>query len=190
MVKELAALDMQVLKALSSSGHSTTSVLLDSTRASSLDVAAASSGGAGLKLGSGGGGGAVGGIGGLSGSSAGTGSSPSHPKGPSGRVALGSIQVSGGAVANATSVSAGMSPGFRRCYNRGLQTDPTMSGSVQLEAAIGPNGEVQSVVPKDAKGLSTGVLACVTARVSAAQFAPPDGGSAKITVAVTFTPAP
>ena len=106
-------------------------------------------------------------------------------KGPVGNASIGGAAVSGGTVANASAVVAGMAAGFRRCYNKGLQEDPNMKGSVRITARIGPNGEVLSVSPSGS-GLSGTVVSCVAARVSSAQFAPPQGGGATIVIPVTF----
>jgi len=106
-------------------------------------------------------------------------------KGPTGSVSVGGAAVTG-AVANAQGVVAGMQAGFRRCYNRGLQTDPTMKGSVRMTARIGPNGEVLSASPSGGGGLSGEVIGCVAARVQSAQFAPPDGGGATVVIPVSF----
>ncbi|MFT3766560.1 MAG: DUF2330 domain-containing protein [Minicystis sp.] len=89
-------------------------------------------------------------------------------------------------VANGSPVIAGMSAGFRRCYNKVLIEDPSMAGSIRIEAKIGRNGEVISVTPKEAHGLSGSLISCVSARVSAAQFAPPVDGEATIVIPVTF----
>ena len=105
-----------------------------------------------------------------------------------GNAAVGGATVSGGSVSNAASVVAGMAAGFRRCYNRGLQDDPTMKGSMKVTAGIGPNGEVLSAAPSGGDTLSATVKSCVSARVSAAQFAAPDGGSATITIPLSFFP--
>jgi hypothetical protein len=78
-----------------------------------------------------------------------------------------------------------MAAGFRRCYNKGLQEDPNMKGSVRITAKIGPNGEVLSASPSGS-GLSGSVVSCVAARVSSAQFAPPEGGGATVVIPVTF----
>jgi hypothetical protein len=78
-----------------------------------------------------------------------------------------------------------MAAGFRRCYNKGLQEDPNMKGSVRITAKIGPNGEVLSAVPSGS-GLSGTVVGCVAARVSSAQFSPPEGGGATVVIPVTF----
>jgi hypothetical protein len=98
-----------------------------------------------------------------------------------------SLEVSGSsaAVAQAGSVVAGMSAGFRRCYNVGLRQEPGMRGSVNLTVKIGPDGEVLSVFP-EATGLSTSVVACVGRRVASAVFAPPGNGGSTIIIPVTF----
>ena len=107
-------------------------------------------------------------------------------KGPVGNAQVGGAAVSGGSVANASAVVAGMAAGFRRCYNKGLQEDPNMKGSVRITAKIGPNGEVLSASPSGGGGLSGTVISCVAARVSSAQFAPPEGGGATVVIPVTF----
>jgi hypothetical protein len=115
---------------------------------------------------------------------------PAHGPGkraPIGTASIGGAAVSHGAISNASAVVAGMAAGFRRCYNKGLQGDPNMKGSVRLTAKIGPNGEVLSVSPSGGSGLSGTVVSCVAARVSAAQFAPPEGGGATLVIPVTFT---
>ena len=109
----------------------------------------------------------------------------SKGKAPVGSASIGSASVSGGNIANASAVVAGMTAGFRRCYNKGLQEDHDMKGAVRITAKIGPNGEVLGVSPSGS-GLSGTVISCVAARVSSAQFAPPDGGSATIVIPVTF----
>ncbi|AKT43214.1 AgmX/PglI C-terminal domain-containing protein [Chondromyces crocatus] len=201
IVNELQQLEMQMLGALSSTGNATANVLTSGDVSLELLEGAASSnsgvgrgGVAGLNLSSGGSGtvrpGAVGGSG-LAGigdtSSAGpaTAGSTQKVKGPVGSAQVGGAAVSGGNVANASSVVAGMGAGFRRCYNRGLQEDPTMKGSVRITARIGPNGEVLSATPSGG-GLSGTVVSCVVARVMSAQFAPPEGGGATVVIPVTF----
>jgi hypothetical protein len=200
---ELNALSNEMLGALNPSGTATMGVLSDSNVPSGLlDNAAASAAGAGtggiagLNLGGGAGGTVqpgMGGGGGLSNIGDTTASAASSAagatakvKGPTGSAQVGGAAVSGGSVANASSVVAGMAAGFRRCYNRGLQTDPTMKGSVRVTAKIGPNGEVLSASPSGGGGLSGEVVSCVVARVQSAQFAPPEGGSALVVIPVTF----
>ena len=199
---ELAQLDVAMVGALNSRGGATNSVLdRGDTPTGLLDGAAAAGAGvgaggvAGLHLGAGGGGmvrpgaGGGGGLAGIAdrGGNAGKegAGAVAKVKGPVGNASIGGAAVSGGAVANAGSVVAGMAAGFRRCYNKGLQEDPNMKGSVRITAKIGPNGEVLSVSPSGS-GLSGTVVSCVAARVSSAQFAPPEGGGATVVIPVTF----
>jgi hypothetical protein len=198
---ELNQLDMQMLGALNSTGGSTNSVLSSGDVPTGLlDGAAASGSGvgrgsiAGLNIGNGTGGtvrpGAAGGgglasIGNTGSSGPAAAGSATKVKGPVGNASIGGASVSGGNVANASSVVAGMAAGFRRCYNKGLAEDPNMKGSVRITAKIGPNGEVLSASPSGS-GLSGTVVSCVAARVSSAQFAPPEGGGATVVIPVTF----
>jgi hypothetical protein len=203
IANELAQLDMQMLGALNASGNATAGVLdRGDVPLGLLDSAAASGAGAGLggiaglNINGAGGGtvrpGAAGG-GGLSqigdtqaAAAASAQGATQKPKGPTGSANVGGAAVSGGNVSNAQSVVAGMSAGFRRCYNRGLQTDPTMKGSVRITAKIGPNGEVLSASPSGSGGLSGEVVSCVVARVQSAQFSPPEGGGATVVIPVSF----
>lgn len=100
--------------------------------------------------------------------------------------------VSEGTVENASQVVAGMAAGFRRCYNKGLKDDPSMTGSVRVTAHIGPNGEVQSAkstsspAPPAKGAISEMVRKCIQARVESAQFAVPEKGGATIVIPVTL----
>lgn len=201
IANELAALDVAMVGALNSKGGATASVLdRGDTPTGLLDAAAAAGAGvgaggvAGLHLGGSGGGvlkpgqaggGGLASIGDRGGGAPASAGSAQKVKGPVGSASIGGAAVSGGSVANASSVVARMAAGFRRCYNRGLQEDPNMKGSVRITAKIGPNGEVLSVSPSGS-GLSGTVVSCVAARVSSAQFAPPEGGGATIVIPVTF----
>ncbi|MDC3959466.1 AgmX/PglI C-terminal domain-containing protein [Polyangium jinanense] len=203
IANELNQLDMQMLGALNASGNATAGVLdRGDVPLGLLDNAAASGAGAGLggiaglNLGNAGGGtvrpGAAGG-GGLANigdtqaaTAASSQGAAKTVKGPTGSANVGGAAVSGGNVANASSVVAGMAAGFRRCYNRGLQADPTMKGSVRITAKIGPNGEVLSASPSGGGGLSGDVISCVVARVQSAQFSPPEGGGATVVIPVSF----
>lgn len=195
---ELDQLEMQTLGALASSGPATAGVLKGSEVATNaLDQAAASSAGVGvgtgdLKLGSGGGairpgmGGTLAGIG-SSGRTTGTEGAGTATKvaGPKGNANVGGANVSGGTVSNASRVVAGMRAGFRACYQRGLAENPDAAGAITLTIRVGPGGEVQSVSGSSGS-LPPSVVACVKARAQAAQFDQPEGGSAVISVPVTF----
>jgi TonB family protein len=105
---------------------------------------------------------------------------------PVGSVNVGGSTASGGVVANAGQVVAGIQKGFRHCYNKGLSEDSKMSGSIRVTAKIDPSGAVASVTESHS-GLSDAVAACVVERVRAARFAPPEGGYATVVIPVTFT---
>ncbi len=197
--KDLEALEMATLGALSGAGPATAGVLSGrgEVATSALDQAAATSAGVGtgagdLKLGGGGGAirpGQVGG--GLQdlGSTGKTGGSTTGQaakvSGPKGNANVGGAAVSGGAVANASRVVAGMKAGFRNCFNRELASNPDAQGTIRLTIKVGPGGEVQNVTAAPSGTLGSAVD-CVKARARSAQFDPPDGGSAVIVVPVTF----
>ena len=199
---DLDRMELSMLGALNSSGSATQGVLdRGDVPTGILDGAAASGAGvgqggvAGLNMGGGSGGpvrpgaggnGGLGSIGNTGSSGPTTAGTAAKVKGPVGNAQVGGANVSGGSVANAGSVVAGMAAGFRRCYNRGLAENPEMKGSVRITARIGPNGEVLSASPSGGGGLSGTVISCVTARVSSAQFSPPEGGGATIVIPVTF----
>lgn len=117
---------------------------------------------------------------------------PPMPPKVLGSAGIQSATVSGGTVANASAVVAGMAAGFRRCYNKGLKEDPQMKGSLRVTAHIGPNGEVQSAhatvspAPPAQGAITEAVRQCIQARVVSAQFAPPDKGGATIVIPVTL----
>jgi len=104
-----------------------------------------------------------------------------------GDATVGGAAVAGGSVSNAARVVAGMRPGFRACYQRGLNEDPNAAGRIRLTIKVGPGGEVVAVNPAPSGELPTSVIACVVARARSAQFASPDSGSPVIAVPIIFT---
>lgn len=202
LTNELNQLQVQMLASLATDGAATNAVLTEGNLPSQLleglanDNRGVGAGGAGgLNFGSGGGGvvrpGSGGGdrsltsLGNTAAAAPTTAGSAQKVKGPTGNAQIGGASVMGGAVANASSVVAGMQAGFRRCYTRGLQEDPNMKGSVRITARIGPNGEVVSATSAGS-GLSGSVIACVIARVQSAQFAAPEGGGSTVVIPVSF----
>jgi outer membrane biosynthesis protein TonB len=197
---ELESLEMATLAALSGAGPATANVLRSGeVPTSALDAAAASSAGVsagdpgGLKLGGSGGtirpGAAGGGLAsiGTSGKSVQSGSgAQAAVKGPKGDAAVGSANVAGGQVSNASRVVAGMRAGFRACYNRGLAGNPDIQGKIMLKIKVGPTGQVLSVTNTTTGDLPPAVVSCVEARAQAAQFSPPEGGAAVVQVPVSF----
>lgn len=195
---ELDKIDMAVL-AFAGTGPATAGVLKSGeVPTGSLDQAAASAAavGAGGDLSLKGGGGAIrpgaagGGLAGIgtTGRGAGTegGGTVAKVEGPKGNASVGGAAVSGGNVSNAARVVAGMRAGFRNCYQRGLAENPDAAGSIRLTIRVGAGGEVAGVSPTPSGSLPASVISCVVARAQAAQFDPPEGGSAVIAVPVTF----
>ena len=152
-----------------------------------------SSTGGGLNLGSGGAPVAAGkNGGGLAGISAGNGASAQAGAGagrdvggPKGDVSVGSSSASV-PVSGADRVIAGLRPGFRACYQTGLQSDPTMSGKVSFTVKVGPNGEVSSADVTSNSGLSDGVANCIARKLRNAQFDAPGGSGSTLQVPVSF----
>jgi hypothetical protein len=107
-------------------------------------------------------------------------------KGPTGTATLGGATVAVGQVSDASRVVARMRPGFRQCYQKGLEANPDSSGRISLKIRIGPGGEVTGVTASASGSLPSSVVECIKARAQGVRFSPPDGGSAVIEVPVTF----
>lgn len=198
LTKELDSLQMATIGALSAQSPATADVLKGGEVATSaLDEAAktgagVSSGMGDLRIGPGGGalrpGAAGGGLGDIGGRGLSEGNRKGEAQkvsGPKGNANVGGAAVSGGDVANASRVVAGMRAGFRNCFNRELAQNPDAQGKVDLSIKVGPGGEVQNVTAVASGSLGSAVE-CVKARARSAQFDPPSGGSAVIKVPVTF----
>jgi hypothetical protein len=162
---------------------------------SALDGAAASAAGVGagsdLKLGGGGGairpGAGGSGLSSLGNTSRGTtgAGDVAAVAGPKGSASVTSSMAMG-TIDNASSVVAGMKAGFRRCYQKALDKNPDIAGSIRLKIRVGAGGEVAGVSSSETGNLPGDVVACVKARAQAASFSPPKGGSAVVDVPVTF----
>lgn len=196
---ELDSFDMGILGA--NTGRAATADVLgsgDNVATSVMDKAAASGAGVssggpgGLKLGQGGGairpgaGTSLASIG-STGKSTGEGSGAAVAvKGPTGNASVGGAAVAGGSVGNASSEVAKMRAGFRACYNRALATNPDASGRIDLRIRVGAGGEVTGVAASSSGNLPPSVAECVKGRARSARFSPPEGGSAVVSVPVSF----
>ncbi len=148
-----------------------------------------------LKIGGSGGGGMItpgksgnglSGIGNTGGGGTGAGAgTEAKTKGPTGEATVGATSMSV-PVANAERVVAGLRPKFKACYQKGLASDPGMSGSVKISAKISPNGEVDSATNAGGSGLSPDVVQCIQKAVQRAQFDAPGGSGSTIVIPVTF----
>ena len=205
IASELAELDVGMIAVFGGDGAALEGVLGDSEVPTGLldeagrsGIGAGSGGGGGLNLGGSGSGsvkpGAGGGgkglkdigeTGGSAGGGAATAGTAKTVEGPKGSAMVGGAGVAGGKVANASSVVARMKGRFRNCYNAGLKSDPEMAGSATLTARIGPSGEVTSVGGGASGGLSK-IVPCLKSVVRGGGFAAPEGGSAMISIPITF----
>ena len=192
MSNELDQLDMAMIGALSGLGSATSGVLPsgdlptgDGIGIYGQNAGVGSASGGALVPGAGAGG--LGSIGATGGAVAG----PSVAvAGPRANVSA-SASMSGALVANSQRVVAGMSAGFRRCFMKGMASNPEMSGTVRVVARIGPSGEVVAVTATPSGTISGEVANCMASRVQSAQFDPPEGGgTATVTIPVTMTSQP
>lgn len=87
---------------------------------------------------------------------------------------------------NAERSIARLRPGFRACYNRGLATDPSMSGNLVMSLKVAANGDVTDVTKASGTGLSSEVEQCILRRAKAASFDAPGGSGSTLRAPVTF----
>jgi hypothetical protein len=75
-----------------------------------------------------------------------------------------------------------MRAGFRNCYNRALTQNPGAYGELTLFTDVAPDGSVTGVTAQYEGNLSDAFVACMKARVSAAQFDPGTGATTFVEV--------
>jgi hypothetical protein len=88
-------------------------------------------------------------------------------------------------IPNADRVIAGLRSRFRRCFQQGLTTDPSMSGKLVISAEIAPDGSVANAEVVTNTGLSPTVATCCTSTLRRAQFDPP-AKTSKLKFPITF----
>lgn len=90
-------------------------------------------------------------------------------------------------VANAEAViRSQIHPGARRCYQKGLESDPSQSGKLVLAIRVAPSGEVESASVSSSGGLSASVAACIVAVAQRARFDRTAAGGATVVVPFGF----
>jgi hypothetical protein len=198
LAQQAEAMQMQMLAAFG--GNSAVQGALNRSDIPPVDLSGAAASGAGvsntggnLNLGSGGapvqggkGGSGLAGIGGSTTGGANTGAGTGRDVGgPKGDAQIGGTSATV-PVNNAERVVAGLRAKFRSCYNTGLQSDPTMQGSVTISAKIAPNGEVSSADIASNNGLSSTVASCIARAVRNANFDAPGGTGSTINIPVKF----
>jgi hypothetical protein len=106
-------------------------------------------------------------------------------------VPVGDVQYGGSQmsvpVANAEAViRSQMFPGAKRCYQKGLETDPTQAGKLVILVKVAPSGEVDSATVSSNSGLSAQVANCITTVARRAKFDPPGAAGSQISVPFNF----
>jgi hypothetical protein len=106
-------------------------------------------------------------------------------------VPIGDVQYGGSSmsvpVSNAEAViRSQIHPGAKRCYQKGLESDPTQAGKVVILIKVGPSGEVDSANVASNSGLSAGVAGCIASVARRAKFDAPGANGSTISVPFNF----
>ena len=106
-------------------------------------------------------------------------------------VPIGDVQYGGSTsnvtVSNAEAVIRGqIHPGAKRCYQQGLESDPTQAGKLIILIKVAPSGEVDSVTASSNSGLSSNVANCIQRVARRAKFDAPGPSGATISVPFNF----
>jgi hypothetical protein len=88
---------------------------------------------------------------------------------------------------NAESVVRGQLAGAAKaCYERALQGNPTLAGTVSVVITVGPSGEAAGV---SASGVDPGVAACISGAARRLNYgAVQGGGTATVSASFSFVP--
>jgi hypothetical protein len=106
-------------------------------------------------------------------------------------VPVGDVQYGGSSmsvpVSNAEAViRSQIHPGAKRCYQKGLESDPTQAGRLVILIKVGPSGEVESASVASNSGLSGGVAGCIASVARRAKFDAPGANGSTISVPFNF----
>jgi TonB family protein len=106
-------------------------------------------------------------------------------------VPVGDVQYQGSTasvpVSNAEAIiRSQIHPGAKRCYQKGLESDPTQSGKVVIMIKVAPSGEVDSASVASNSGLTPGVAACIVSVARRAKFDAPGANGSTISVPFNF----
>jgi hypothetical protein len=106
-------------------------------------------------------------------------------------VPVGDVQYGGSSmsvpVANAEAIiRSQIHPGAKRCYQKGLESDPTQAGRIVILIKVGPSGEVESAGVSSNSGLSGGVAGCIASVARRARFDAPGANGSTISVPFNF----
>jgi hypothetical protein len=77
-------------------------------------------------------------------------------------------------------------PGAKRCYQRGLQQDPTQAGRLVVTIKVAPGGDVDSASVASNARLSVQVASCIALVARRAKFDAPGSDGSTISVPFNF----
>jgi hypothetical protein len=77
-------------------------------------------------------------------------------------------------------------PGAKRCYQKGLESDPTQAGKLVVMIKVAPSGEVDSASVASNTGLSASVASCIVAVSRRAKFDAPGANGSTLSVPFNF----
>jgi hypothetical protein len=106
-------------------------------------------------------------------------------------VPVGNVEYGGSSmsvpVSNAEAVIRNqIEPGAKRCYQRGLENDPSQAGKLVILIKVAPSGEVDSVSAASNSGLSAQVAGCIQSVARRAKFDAPGASGSTISVPFNF----
>jgi hypothetical protein len=89
-------------------------------------------------------------------------------------------------ITNAADVVGAMRPRFRACYQALLEhRNPRAAGRVRLRLRVDCEGRIRSM-DAEASGVDRETVECMFATARGDRFDPPEGGSAVVSIPVTF----
>jgi hypothetical protein len=77
-------------------------------------------------------------------------------------------------------------PGAKRCYQKGLEVDPSQNGRVVIMIKVAPSGEVDTASVASNSGLSAQVASCIVGVARRAKFDAPGASGSTISVPFSF----
>jgi len=101
---------------------------------------------------------------------------------PKGQAQMGSVTAPAGS--DLARQLAGARARIRQCYQKGLESDPTMAGKILIHATFDANGEPSKVDVSSNTGLSKNVETCIASVIRRIKA----NGPADVTIPITFAP--
>ena len=77
-------------------------------------------------------------------------------------------------------------PGAKRCYQKGLESDPTQAGKLVIMIKVAPSGEVDSASVASNTGLAASIAACIVSVSRRAKFDAPGANGSTLSVPFNF----